>query len=69
MIIINGKEITAINLGKKAVNAVYKGSVLIWQAIRSCFGLGYWDDDKPWLDEDAWQDETFKGKKVKKVKR
>ena len=56
MIIINEKEITAINLGKKAVNAVYKGAVLIWQAIRSCFGLGYWDDDKPWLDEDAWQD-------------
>lgn len=41
---------------QESVNAVYKGSVLIWQAIRSCFGLGYWDDDKPWLDEDAWQD-------------
>lgn len=56
MIKLGNKEISAIRLGSNVISAVYKGSVLIWQAIRSCFGLGYWDDDKPWLDEDAWQD-------------
>lgn len=34
---------------------VYKGTKLIWQAIRSCFGAGYWRGDKPWFGTDAWK--------------
>jgi len=56
MIVINNKEVSAIRLGEKVVSAVYKGAVLVWQAIRSCFGMGYWDDDQPWKDDDAWKD-------------
>lgn len=56
MIHINGKEVAAIYFGQKAIRAVYKGAVLVWQAIRSCFGRGYWDDDAPWDDDDAWVD-------------
>lgn len=40
--------------GNIAINSVYKGLLLIWQAIRSCFGNGYWDNDKPWDNEDGW---------------
>lgn len=50
------KEITAIYFGKKAISAVYRGAKLIWQAIRSCFGAGYWVDDKPWIDDEGWKD-------------
>ena len=41
--------------GRRAIAAVYKGFELVWTAIRSCFGKGYWMDDKPWVDEDAWK--------------
>lgn len=26
------------------------------QIVNSCFGAGYWVDDKPWLDDEAWKD-------------
>lgn len=40
--------------GTKVVQAVYQGLRLIWQYIKSCFGRGYWIDDKPWSNTDAW---------------
>lgn len=40
MIKLGNKEISAIRLGSNVISAVYKGSILIWQAIRSCFGSG-----------------------------
>lgn len=55
-IFFKDKEITAIYYGKKAISAVYRGTRLVWQAIRSCFGAGYWVDDKPWIDDEAWKD-------------
>jgi hypothetical protein len=55
-IFFKDKEITAIYFGKKAISAVYRGTRLVWQAIRSCFGAGYWVDDKPWIDDEAWKD-------------
>jgi hypothetical protein len=41
--------------GERAISAVYKGLVLVWTAIRSCFGKGYWINDKPWVNTDAWK--------------
>lgn len=32
------------------------GGKIIWQAVRSCFGKGYWRDDKPWDDNEGWRD-------------
>lgn len=37
------------------VQEVRKGARLIWQAIRSCFGSGYWINGKPWLNEEPWK--------------
>ncbi len=29
---------------------------IIWQLVRSCYGKGYWIEEKPWLDNDIWKD-------------
>ena len=55
MIIKNGKELTALYKGSKVISYVYKGSKLVWQAITSCFGAGYWRNDYPWKNEDCWK--------------
>ena len=40
---------------EKTIASVYQGSKLIWQYIRSCFGRGYWLNDKPWSNTDGWK--------------
>lgn len=49
------KDISAVYYGTKVIQAIYKGGVLVWQAIRSCFGAGYWINEKPWLNQEAWR--------------
>ncbi len=34
---------------------IYKGAQLVWTAIRSCFGAGFWVNEKPWLNSEAWK--------------
>jgi hypothetical protein len=55
MIKIRGKEITKIVLSGIPIAKVYKGGVLVWQAVRSCFGSGMWRNDKPWLNKELWK--------------
>lgn len=55
MIEKNGKDITAVYLGEQAISAIYKGARLVWQAVRSCFGKGFWIDAKPWVNDDGWK--------------
>lgn len=38
-----------------SATAIYKGARLVWMAIRSCFGAGFWINDKPWLNSEAWK--------------
>ena len=54
MIIRNGKEISQIVQNGKFMVRVMYGLALVWEAIRSCFGKGYWIDEYPWIDEDVW---------------
>lgn len=54
-IFFNGKDITSVNYGEKAVTAIYKGARLVWEAIRSCFGKGYWIDEHSWNNTDTWK--------------
>lgn len=58
MIYKDGKETAYIFKGDKAIAEVYKGAVLVWQAIRSCFGKGFWINDKPWNNEDGWKNNS-----------
>lgn len=51
---VNNNQINTIYKGKQVVQAVYQGLKLIWQYIKSCFGRGYWINDKAWSDSDGW---------------
>lgn len=55
MIKLGNKEISAIRLGSNVISAVYKGSVLIWEDIKSCFGAGFWKNDAPWSNAEGWK--------------
>lgn len=58
MKIKNGKELVGKYLNGKSCSEIYKivsnKAVLIWQAIRSCFGKGFWNNLKPWSNTDGW---------------
>ena len=28
---------------------------LVWELVSSCFGSGYWNNEKPWKNDDAWR--------------
>ena len=47
-------SVTAIIRNNRYVAAVYKGTQLLWQYIRSCFGRGYWINEKPWNNDNGW---------------
>lgn len=49
------KDIVAIYYGSQPISKIYHGTQLVWQAIRSCFGAGYWRGDKPWNNEESWK--------------
>lgn len=56
MIYKNKKETSAITALGNVIGEVYYGHILVWQAIRSCYGKGIWFQEKPWLDNDLWKD-------------
>lgn len=47
-------EIFVRYYGKKIITKTYKGLRLIWVGVRSCFGAGYWINDKPYNNDDRW---------------
>lgn len=57
MLYKNGKEIIEVFFGSTPLAELRKGAVLIWQAVRSCFGSGGWINDKPWLNDEGWKNE------------
>ncbi len=54
MIYKEGKELSALYYGSKAISAVYCGARLVWEAVTSCFGSGRWIDMRPWSNTDGW---------------
>lgn len=54
-IFIGRNEITAVTAFGKVITAIYAGTRLVWQAIRSCFGAGWWVNEKPWINEEGWR--------------
>lgn len=55
MIFVGGKQVGLLYIGGKAVSAMWRGAVKIYEAVSSCFGSGYWRSDKPWKGTDAWK--------------
>lgn len=55
MINIGNKELETSFIGKKVVTQIYQGLILIWEAIKSCFGAGYWKNEAPWSNSEGWK--------------
>lgn len=55
MIFIGGKELESSFIGRIVVTQIYKGVKLVWEAIKSCFGAGYWKNDAPWSNTEGWK--------------
>lgn len=55
MLIYNNKEISVIFYKDKPIQSVYHLGRLVWQSVRSCFGGGYWRNDKPWMSKEPWK--------------
>lgn len=55
MIVHKTKEVQVVYYGRIAVQKVMYGAYLIWQAVRSCFGLGCWVNEMPWDNTDGWK--------------
>ncbi len=55
MIHRNLKDLFARYIGQKKILEIRKGNRIIWQAITSCFGAGFWRNDYPWKNEDCWK--------------
>lgn len=58
MLVRKGKETTQIHRNGRDTMEVwrYAGGVWrsVWQAIRSCFGRGFWSNSKCWKNTDKW---------------
>lgn len=37
------------------IQAIYHNGIILYQAIRSCFGSGVWANAKPWLNDEAYK--------------
>lgn len=55
MITRNSIELSARYYGTKVISAVYLGARLIWEAVNSCFGSGFWIREKAWSNTDSWR--------------
>lgn len=59
MIHINNHEITGVYCRLNDIVKVYSGLNLVWSKITeilSCYSNGYWMDEYPWVDDNAWAD-------------
>lgn len=59
--VLKGRDITAIEVYVEELDQFvqiqyyYIGDELIWSAVRSCYGAGYWDNTKAWSNDDAYK--------------
>jgi len=57
MFLVNNKRMSNLEGAQPIRKLMYRGEV-VWKAIvaavTSCFGMGYWDNDAPWNNDDAW---------------
>jgi hypothetical protein len=50
-----GREIGEIIAQNKVITYAYQKGRLIYEAILSCFGKGYWINDAPFLNDSEWK--------------
>jgi len=55
MIKKDSNDTIAITAKGSVIAMVKHGADIVWQAVRSCFGKGWWINEKPWSNDDAWK--------------
>lgn len=55
MIINNGKEIVQVNKSGKIITRIVRDGKALYDYIRSCFGRGFWVNDRPWSNKDGFK--------------
>lgn len=59
MIYKDGKAVSGIykfhDGAMRTILTVYKGTRVVWELIRSCFGRGFWINEQPWVNSDGWK--------------
>lgn len=55
MIQYQGRDIIGFMFNGRAIAEIRRGTRLVWQAIRSCFGSGHWIGSRPWIGTDKWK--------------
>lgn len=50
-----GHDIAIILAKGRIIAAVYQGTKLVWQAVRSCFGSGVWINKYTWKNQDVYR--------------
>lgn len=57
MISSKRKDIIGVTAFEKVTSKIYAGGKLVWEAIRSCFGAGYWINKRSWINNNAWKND------------
>jgi hypothetical protein len=55
MLKCSNKDIEQVYYGSKTVTAIYRGTKMVWEAVRSCFGSGAWINVKGWINTESWK--------------
>lgn len=55
MIKFNFKNIETLYYGKLVIQDIKKGAQTIWEAIKGCFGSGFWKNEKGWINNEGWR--------------
>lgn len=51
----NKRSTSSLTAYGKVIQQLHYGAILIWEAVRSCFGSGMWVSAKPWIGTEAWK--------------
>lgn len=55
MLLFNSKNIETLYLGKQVIQEIRKGATIVWEAIKGCFGSGFWKNTKGWINKEGWR--------------
>ena len=55
MLLFDFKNIETSYLGKQVIQEIRKGAIIIWEAIKGCFGSGFWKNMKGWINKEGWR--------------
>ena len=55
MIKFNFKNIETLYYGKLVIQDIRKGAQTVWEAIKGCFGSGFWKNEKEWINNEGWR--------------